>query len=47
MLVAAQQDAEIVEPGDDALELDSVDQENRHRGLVLTNMVEEDVLEIL
>src|SRR5208337_2335952 len=45
--VAPQQDREVVEPGDDALELDAVDQEDGHRGLVLAHMVQEHVLHIL
>ncbi len=47
MAVAAEQDAEVVEPGHNALQLDAVDQENRERGLVLAHAVEESVLEVL
>jgi hypothetical protein len=39
MRIAPQQHAEIVKPGDDALELDSVHQKHRYRGLVLANVV--------
>ena len=45
--VAPQQHTEIIEPCDDALQLDAVDQEHRHRCLVLSNVVEECVLEVL
>src|SRR5690348_16639560 len=45
--VAAQQDAEIVEPGDDALELDAVDEEDRDGGLVLPHIVQKNVLNVL
>src|SRR6185312_5918971 len=45
--VPAEQDGEIVEPGDDALQLDAVDQEHGHGGLVLPHMVQEDVLNVL
>src|SRR6185437_12789302 len=47
MPVPAEQDGEIVEPGDDALQLDAVDQEHGHGGLVLPHMVQEDVLNVL
>src|SRR3546814_10516931 len=40
LAVAAQQQREIVEPGDDSLELDPLDEEHRHRGLVATQSVE-------
>src|SRR3546814_20819707 len=45
--VAAEQQREIVEPGDDALQLDALDQEHGHRGLALAKGVEENILEIL
>src|SRR3546814_3929067 len=45
--VAAEQQREIVEPGDDALQLDALDQEHGHRGLALSKGVEENILEIL
>src|SRR5690242_13187135 len=47
MGVAAQQDAEIIEPGDDALELDTVDEEDRDGGLVLADVVQKNILNIL
>src|SRR6187399_2886115 len=47
MSIAAQQQAEIVEPGDDALQLHAIDEENRQRDLGLANMVEEGVLEVV
>ncbi len=47
MAVAAQQHAKIVELGDDALELDAVDQKNRQRSLLLANVIEERVLKVL
>ena len=45
--VAPQQDAEIVEPCDDTLKLDAVDQEYCHRNLVFSDVVEKCVLKIL
>src|SRR5437868_62903 len=47
MTVPTQQDGEIVEPRDDTLQLDAVDQEDGDRRLVLADVVEEDVLDIL
>src|SRR5580693_3090696 len=47
MPVAAQQYAKIVEPGDDPLQFDAVDQEDRERNLVLTDKIEKSVLQIL
>src|SRR4051794_14733676 len=47
MTVAAQQHRKVVEPGDDSLQFDAVDQENRDRRLVLAQMVQEDVLNVL
>src|SRR3546814_2640830 len=47
LAVAAQQQREIVEPGDDSLELDPLDEEHRHRGLVATQSVEKKILKIL
>src|SRR5580692_11840239 len=40
MPVAAQQYAEIVEPCDDTLQFDAVDQEDRERNIVLTYKIE-------
>ena len=45
--VAAQQNAEIIEPGDDALELHAVHQEDGDGNLLLAHMVEERVLQVL
>src|SRR6516164_2568071 len=47
MPVASQQDAEIIEPGHYPLQLDPVHQEDRERGFVLTDVVEEGILQIL
>jgi hypothetical protein len=44
---APQKHGEIIEPGDDPLELDAIDKKHRHRGLVLPHMVQEHVLNIL
>jgi hypothetical protein len=45
--VAPEQDAEIVEPGNDALEFDAVDEEDRHGRLVLADVVQKYVLHVL
>src|SRR5690606_17241412 len=45
--VAAQQDAEVVEPADDPLQLHPVDQEDGQRRLGFADAVEEGVLQIL
>src|SRR3712207_8844817 len=45
MPVPAQEDAEIVEPGHDTLELDPVHQEDGQRNFVLADIVEERVLQ--
>ena len=47
MTVPAQQDAEIVEPGDHALQLNAVHQEHGDRHLVLADAVEERVLQVV
>jgi hypothetical protein len=47
MPVATQQYAEIIEPGDDTLQFDAVDQEDRERNFVLADKIEKSVLEIL
>jgi hypothetical protein len=44
MTVAPQQQAEIVEPGDNSLQLYSVDQKDRQGRLGLANVIEEGVL---
>jgi hypothetical protein len=45
--VAAQQDTEIIEPGDVTLQLDPVDQKNRHRRFAFADCVEKSVLQVL
>jgi hypothetical protein len=47
MTIAAQQNAEIIEPGDNALKLDPVDEKNCERGLLLADVIEEGVLQAL
>ena len=47
MSVAAEQHAEVVEPSDDALQLDAIDEEDRQGGFLLADVVEERVLEAL
>src|SRR5437763_8320253 len=47
MRIAPQQDAEIIKPSDDALQLDTVHQKYRDRRLVLEDMVEEYILNVL
>src|SRR5258706_16235696 len=47
LAIAAQQDREIVEPGDNPLQLDALDEEHRHWGLVLAQQVEKLVLQAL
>src|SRR5215211_1138323 len=45
--IAPEQKAEVVEPGDDALQFDSVDQEDRERCFCFSDVVQEGVLQIL
>ena len=45
--IAAQQDTEVIKPGDDPLQLHAVDQENGHWNLCLSDMVQECVLKVL
>jgi hypothetical protein len=45
--VATQEHAEIVKPGDDALQLDPVDQKDRDRDLGLADVIEERILKVL
>src|SRR5262245_5249076 len=45
--VATQEHAEIIEPRHDALQLNPIDQKDRQWGFVLSDMVQEGVLEIL
>src|SRR6056297_4252213 len=47
LTITAQQNAEIVEPRDHALQLYAVDQENGHRDLGFANLVEKCVLQVL
>ena len=47
MAVAAQEDAEIVEPGHDSLQLYAVDEKDGQRGLLLANVIEKRVLKAL
>jgi hypothetical protein len=44
MTVAPEQQAKIVEPGDNALQLHAIDQEDRQGSLGLANVIEEGVL---
>jgi hypothetical protein len=45
--ISAEQHGEIVEPGDDALQLHAIDQEHRYRRLALANVIEKHILYIL
>jgi hypothetical protein len=47
MPVAPKQDAKIIEPTHNALQLDPVDKKNRQRSFVLANVVEKRVLQVL
>jgi hypothetical protein len=47
MSVPPQQYAEIIEPGYDALQLDTVHEKNRERDLGFTDVIEKGVLQIL
>ena len=47
MAIAAQENAEIVEPGDETLQFNAVDKKNRDRGLALAHVVQERVLQVL
>src|SRR3546814_1125663 len=47
MRIATQQHAEIIEPGDDPLQLDAIHQEDGDGHLCLAHIVEENVLQIL
>ena len=44
MAITAQQDTEIIEPRHDALQLDTIDEENGERDFVLPNEVEKSIL---
>jgi hypothetical protein len=45
--VTAQQDRKIIEPRYDALQFDAVDQKHGHGRFVFTNVIEENVLNVL
>ena len=47
LAIAAQQHTKVVEPCDDALQLYTVDQEDRHWDLRLSDMVQKCILQIL
>ena len=47
MAIPAQQHREVVKPGDDALQLDAVDEENGDGSFGLAHMVQENILNIL
>src|SRR5580692_9392323 len=47
LAITAQEHAEVVEPADDALQFDAVDQEDGQRGLRAAHAVEEGVLQVL
>src|SRR5262249_30903675 len=47
MCIPSQQDREIVEPSHAALQPDAVHQKDRHRHLVLADVVQEDILNVL
>jgi hypothetical protein len=47
LAVTAQEDAEIVKPGDDTLKFHPIDQKNRYRDLGFSNVIEKRVLQIL
>jgi hypothetical protein len=47
MSIPAQKDAEIIEPGDDALKLDAIDKEYRQGNFLLPDVVEKGVLKVL
>ena len=45
--IAAQQQTEIVEPSDHTLQLDTVNEENRHRHFLLADVIKEGILQVL
>lgn len=47
MPVAAQEDAKVIEPGNDALQLHAVHEEDRQRRFAFANVIEKRVLQIL
>ena len=46
-MVAPQQHREVVEPGNDPLQLDPVHEEDRDRRLILADVIEKHVLQVL
>jgi hypothetical protein len=47
MSIPTEQQTEIVEPGDDALQLDAVDQKNGQRNFAFSDVVEKRILKVL
>ena len=47
MSIAAQQNTKIIEPSNDALKLDTIDQEYCHGSLAFTDGVQENVLKVV
>ncbi len=47
MTVTTEKNTEVVEPGDDTLQLDAIHEEYRQRNLALANVVEKGVLKVL
>jgi hypothetical protein len=47
LTIATQKQRKIIEPGDDALQLDTLDQKHRHWGLLAAEGIEEEILEII
>ena len=47
MPVSSQQEAKIIEPGDDSLELDAIDEEDRERDFILPDEIQKCILQIL
>ncbi len=45
--IASKQQTEVVEPGDDPLKLDAIDQEDRKRDLVFSYKIQKRVLQVL
>jgi len=47
MCITPQQDTKIVEPSNNTLKFDAIDEKNSYRSFVLANMVEKDILNVL
>jgi hypothetical protein len=45
--IPTQQHTEIVEPGDDALQLHAVDKKDRQRNFLFSDVIEESILKVL